>query len=227
LNTGNESDSSADSKTSPANEEFYTAGWSGLKDERIKIAQYSLKRYEALTLISDQSLIFSSLRNRSRERTDTQRKTLQVNPSHIKASRKLLYNSLKTNGLAATQVGGSRPVASCSFNPVSVQLATGSWDGNIKLWEVPSCTQIADLVGNTVTNIFIPYKILITGLGHQDKVTSVEWDHKGQLLISAGGDGVIYGWSAAGERMAEYTGHQIRCNRLGWHPSGEYFGSTR
>jgi len=41
---GNESDVSVESDASPANEEFYTAGWAGLKEERVKIAQYSLKR---------------------------------------------------------------------------------------------------------------------------------------------------------------------------------------
>ena len=46
-----------------------------------------------------------------------------------------------------SQIGDQRPISQVRFSPNSKILATGSWSGNVTLWNVPACTQISTLAG--------------------------------------------------------------------------------
>ena len=49
----------------------------------------------------------------------------------------------------ASQVGDARPVSSCKFSPDQKWIATGSWSGQAKLWNFPSCENEKTLKGHT------------------------------------------------------------------------------
>jgi U4/U6 small nuclear ribonucleoprotein PRP4 len=46
-----------------------------------------------------------------------------------------------------SQIGDDRPIAQVRFAPNNKILATGSWSGTVKLWNVPACTPIRSLRG--------------------------------------------------------------------------------
>lgn len=46
-----------------------------------------------------------------------------------------------------SQIGDERPISQVRFAPNNEILATGSWSGTVKLWNVPACTLVRSLRG--------------------------------------------------------------------------------
>ena len=84
-----------------------------------------------------------------------------------------------------SQIGDERPISIVRFAPNNKILATGSWSGTVKLWNVPSCTPIRAL------------------RGHSDRIGGVAWHPQATLsqggevvnLASGGGEGSVNLWS--------------------------------
>lgn len=84
-----------------------------------------------------------------------------------------------------SQIGDERPISQVRFAPNNKILATGSWSGTVKLWNVPACTPISSL------------------RGHNDRVGGVAWHPQATLsqsadlvnLVSGGGEGNVNLWS--------------------------------
>ena len=84
-----------------------------------------------------------------------------------------------------SQIGDERPISQVRFAPNNDILATGSWSGTVKLWNVPACTPIRSL------------------RGHSDRVGGVAWHPQATLsqspnlvnLVSGGGEGSVNLWS--------------------------------
>lgn len=103
------------------------------------------------------------------------------------------------------------------FSPNSQLLATGSWSGGVKLWNVPSCTQYRSL------------------RGHGDRVGGLAWHPQATLsqsedvvnLVSGAGDFTVNLWSLNNEApLAVMQGHQGRVCRTAFHSSGNYVASA-
>lgn len=116
----------------------------------------------------------------------------------------------KTFSLAhtATQVGGSRPLSSCSVSPDGLRVASGCWDGEISVWSVPSLkneTRISVAHADRVCCLcFFP------GTGDID-------------LFSGDGSGLIKAWDRAGSCLFTLAGHLARVSRLMGHPNMQNF----
>ena len=84
-----------------------------------------------------------------------------------------------------SQIGDERPISQVRFAPNNEILATGSWSGTVKLWNVPACTPIRSL------------------RGHTDRVGGVAWHPQATLsqspslvnVVSGGGEGSVNLWS--------------------------------
>jgi len=95
-----------------------------------------------------------------------------------------LHSSQKFSNLGS-QIGDERPISQVRFSPNNQILATGSWSGTVKLWNVPACTPIRSL------------------RGHSDRVGGVAWHPQATLshgpdlvnLVSGGTEGNVNMWS--------------------------------
>jgi U4/U6 small nuclear ribonucleoprotein PRP4 len=107
----------------------------------------------------------------------------------------------KTFSNLGSQIGDERPVSLVRFAPNGETLATGSWSGSVKLWNVPACTPIRTLRGK-LDHLFWG-SVLILLLGHSDRVGGVAWHPQATLsqsvdsvnLVSGAGDACVNVWS--------------------------------
>lgn len=178
-------------------EEFYTEGPPSLIHARRKIACFSLQR--------------------SKQRLALQRREATVPLTSIVKLRSKVFEPIKTYTSLGSQIGDDRPVSVTRFAPNSQLLATASWSGSVKLWQVPSATH------------------QLTLRAHTDKVGGLAWHPQATLtqpasavnLVSGAGDASVCLWSLDSDRpLATLRGHEARVARTAFHPSGDYVASA-
>ncbi|ORY04338.1 WD40 repeat-like protein [Basidiobolus meristosporus CBS 931.73] len=189
-----ESDSGSDSDKE---EEFFTEGSTELLVARRNIAYYSLPR--------------------AKQRLARQRSEHETPLAQIKSARKELYTEIQGYANYSSQIGDDRPVSIGRFSPDSKILATGSWTGMVKLWNVPNCSNALNLRGHTDR---------VGGLAFHPQST-LSLSRSAVNLASGGADGNIHLWSLESETpVSSLLGHTQRVSRVGFHPSGQYLGSA-
>ncbi|KAG8899751.1 hypothetical protein FRB99_006454 [Tulasnella sp. 403] len=178
-------------------EEFYTPGTLELLEARRKMAEFSLPR--------------------ARNRVLQQRQQHRLPLSRTIDLRKRVFAYLKTYNILGSQIADERPVSQVRFAPDSRTLVTGSWSGNVKIWDIPSCT------------------LKQTYTAHTDLVGGVAWHPSVDLseqsttvsIASGGGDGLLKLYSVNSTTpLAVMRGHASRVCRINFHPSGSYLGSA-
>ncbi|KAA1475472.1 U4/U6 snRNP-specific spliceosomal protein [Dentipellis sp. KUC8613] len=178
-------------------EEFYTPGSLELLEARRRLAEFSLPR--------------------AQKRVAQQRIDSKMPLGRIIDMRKHVFADVKSFSNLGSQIGDERPVSQVRFSPNNEMLATGSWSGSVKLWNVPACTPIRTL------------------RGHSDRVGGVAWHPQATLtqspdavnLASGAGDTCVNLWSLNSETpLATMKGHQDRVCRVAFHPSGDYVASA-
>ncbi|TFY58231.1 hypothetical protein EVG20_g8231 [Dentipellis fragilis] len=186
-------------------EEFYTPGSLELLQARRRLAEFSLPRlgFRCYT--------------RAQKRVAQQRIDSKMPLGRIIDMRKHVLADVKSFSNLGSQIGDERPVSQVRFSPNNEMLATGSWSGSVKLWNVPACTPIRTL------------------RGHSDRVGGVAWHPQATLtqspdavnLASGAGDTCVNLWSLNSETpLAVMKGHQDRVCRVAFHPSGDYVASA-
>jgi len=133
-------------------------------------------------------------------------------------------------GLMRTMLGHGDMVASVIYNPQENLLASGSWDGSIKLWNGTTGLILHSLVeGEKVYSVaFHPtMPRLVSGgeskvvkvwdtdnesliynlIGHNNFITSVAYNSKGSKILSASYDQTIRIWNADASLLHILTGH--------------------
>src|SRR5262249_17810709 len=90
---------------------------------------------------------------------------------------------------------------SLRFSPDSRTLASGSWDGIVKLWDVVSGR-------------------LIWSSGHTGNVNSVAFAPDGSMVASGGGNNTIL-WDAEQGRQVQVISHSGLVLTIDWSPEGD------
>ncbi|KAH9941501.1 WD40-repeat-containing domain protein [Amylocystis lapponica] len=184
-------------ESSDEEEEFYSPGSLELLEARKRLAEYSLPR--------------------AQKRVAQQRIDSKIPLGRIIDIRKKVFAEVKQIANLGSQIGDERPISQVRFSPNSKILATGSWSGNVKLWNVPDCTPIRTL------------------RGHTDRVGGVVWHPRATLsqsedavnLVSGAGDMNLHLWSLNSETpLSVMKGHADRICRVAFHPSGDYVASA-
>jgi serine/threonine protein kinase len=122
--------------------------------------------------------------------------------------------------LAQTLTGHSSSVASVAFSPDGKVLASGSWDGTTKLWEVKTGREINTLNGHSRRGLFDSF--------HFDSVNSVAFSPDGKVLASGSGyrDKTIKLWEVkTGREINSLTGHSTTVNSVAFSPDGQVLAS--
>lgn len=178
-------------------EEFFTEGSQSLLQARQAMARFSIQK--AAKRIAAQTL----------------QATIPL--SRILATRKEIFAPLRTFTNLGSQIGDTRPVSIVRFSPDGKVLATGSWSGGVRLWEIPSA------------------KEKMTLRGHTDKVGGLAWHPRATLTQSAtelnlatgAADANIHLWNLVQDRpIGTLSGHAARVARVDFHPSGDYLASA-
>ena len=181
-----------------AAELFYTEGTHALRDARTFVAKYSLPL--AAERISGQK-----------------RKLAAPADGGVDPAASPEWGSrLRALENSSSQIGDERPVSACKFRPDGAMLASASWSGAVKLWDVPSCALRATL------------------RGHTERVRTVAWHPEAQsmspqtaCLASASADKTVRLWSTGSATpVATLEGHFDRVNCAEWHPSGRFVASA-
>jgi len=177
---------------------YYTEGSPELKACRRWIASYSL--------------------HRAQERIEqAKKKRSEFNYEEEFKRTSILRDSLKKYRTTASQIGDDRPLSYCTFSPDDTLLATASWSGLAKVWDVETCE---------------PKTIL---KGHTDRVGAVVFHPQACLqqprdslnLATCSADGSIKLWSLdGGAPLATLHSPNARLLRLAFHPSGRWIGTT-
>ena len=117
---------------------------------------------------------------------------------------------LRWTPLLETFYGHSNEVTSVAFSPDGRQLASGSDDSTIRLWNVATGLQIGDELR-----------------GHSDWVTSIAFSPNGKQLASGSDDSTIRLWNVAiGLQIGEeLRGHSLCVNSVAFSPDGKQLAS--
>ncbi|GAA5987995.1 hypothetical protein JCM5350_007854 [Sporobolomyces pararoseus] len=178
-------------------EEFYTEGSLQLKKARKEIANYSLPR--------------------ARKRIARQRLDSTVTLARLMDVRKTVFEKLSNFTNLGSQIGDTRALSAVRFSPDSKLLLTGSWTGQAKVWDVPSCKEVKTLKG------------------HSERIGGVAWHPDATLTQStksvnfatSGADNLIKLWNLDSDQsVSTLKGHEGRVCRINFHPSGRYLGSA-
>ncbi|GJJ11330.1 hypothetical protein Clacol_005562 [Clathrus columnatus] len=192
-----ETESSESEEEEEKQEEFYTPGSLELLEARRHIAEFSLPR--------------------AQKRIAQQRQEHAMPLSQILDIRKQVFTHIKKFANIGSQIGDERPISQVRFSPNSQYLATGSWSGNVKIWNIPACNPVSSL------------------RGHSDRVGGVAWHPQATLtqseeavnLASGAGDSNVILWSLKSPTpLSTLKGHQDRVCRVAFHPSGNYIASA-
>ncbi|MCO5605210.1 hypothetical protein L7F22_059390 [Adiantum nelumboides] len=178
-------------------EEFFTEGTQELLRARTSMAVYSLKA--------------------AARRIASQKEQAKIPIAKIVATRKALFAPIREYTNLGSQVGDTRPVSLVRFSPNAKILATGSWSGGVRLWDIPSAREKMSL------------------RGHNDKVGGLAWHPRATVsqssaavnLATGAADANVLLWSLDSDRpISTLSGHEARVARVAFHPSGDYLASA-
>ncbi|KAG9443429.1 hypothetical protein H6P81_014769 [Aristolochia fimbriata] len=222
--------------TEPTSEEedglqypFYTEGSKSLREARINIANFSIKRA-------------ASRVERAKRRRD--------NPDEdFDAEMDLVMKQVGSFVLEFSEIGDDRPVSGCSFSNDGTLLATSAWSGAIKLWSMPKVEKFATLKGHTeraTDVVFSPVNnqlasasadrtaklwntdgtLLKSFEGHLDRLGRLGFHPSGRYLGTTSFDKTWRLWDVeTGEELLLQEGHSRSVYGISFHQDGSLVAS--
>ncbi|CAL9729802.1 U4/U6 small nuclear ribonucleoprotein Prp4p [Monosporozyma unispora] len=176
-------------------EDFYTPANQELIKARKTIISYSLKNTEA--------------------RLKKQRSVAKTVIIPAEIQRRRAYNkTLQTFSLMGSQVASTRPISRVSISLKGDYFATGSWAGDIKLFNSKTLEPRHDL-----------------STAHSGKIGGLDWNSSGTQLVSGAEDTFVkihnyHGDSQTLQTVSSIKAHEQRVVTTKFHPSDRYIAST-
>lgn len=197
-------------------ETFYTEGTARLRAARKEICIYSLHR--AKERIAQEKRRIQALRAFSEQEKDKIDKDDFELASAWQEERKEFIKSAQYMTVLSSQFGDERPITGIRFAPNQQLVATCSWSGNIRLWNVSD--------GNERTVL----------QGHTERVSSLAFSPQPVssrcfLLASAAADNTARLWTidcndCSVQKTWVLRGHTARVTSAEFHPSGKYLATA-
>ncbi|NEQ54720.1 MAG: hypothetical protein F6K11_32100, partial [Leptolyngbya sp. SIO3F4] len=106
-----------------------------------------------------------------------------------------------------TLEGHSDEVVSISFSPDGQTIASASWDGTVKLW---------DLTGRELQSFE----------SHSEPVVSISFSPDGQTIASASWDNSVKLWDLTGQELQSFEGHSGQVESVSFSPDGQTIASA-
>ncbi|XP_055388219.1 U4/U6 small nuclear ribonucleoprotein Prp4-like [Condylostylus longicornis] len=158
--------------------------------------------------------------------------------------------------VTASQVGADRPLASGRFSPDHQFFATASWSPGVKIWGMPNCNLHTTLTGHTerVNSVAWNPEFRATDLGRSESSERSNENHSMKDDDGSENDGLenssnidvamttetpchaatgssdlrilLWNLNQPNQPIGTMEGHEERVNRVEFHPSGRYLGST-
>ena len=195
---------------------YYTPGTSDLKEFRLWALAQSLPR-------AKERIAGQKRRREEKEATSTEVDDKLPKKSRVSTAAAIIIEQMQDLGKFgnfSSQVGDTsrpRPLSSVSLSPDGSTLATSSWSGSVKLWDVETSEERKLLRGHTERVNYVVY--------HPDSGSKILPSNAN--LFSCGADSSIHLWSLESDTpIATLSGHADRVNRLDFHPLGRHIGST-
>jgi len=114
-----------------------------------------------------------------------------------------------TESASRTYQGHSAWVSTVAWSPDGQQIASGSWDKSVQVWDAAT--------GRTI----LTYK------GHTQTVKAAVWSPDGIYIASGSWDNTVHIWQAAtGDHLSHYDGHSAQVEAVAWSPNGVFIAST-
>jgi len=106
-----------------------------------------------------------------------------------------------------TLLGHTDIVTSIAYSPDGGNIASGSWDNSVKVWDVMS-------------------GVITATLKHSNHVDSVTYSPDGKYIASGSWDKTVKVWDAmSGAITATLKGHSDKVNSVAYSPDGQYIAS--
>lgn len=226
-----------ESKEEQIEEEFYTEGTSELKQLRTELAKPSLKRSFA-RLQHERSL--KDMKKSENEEVIRKREMEME-----------LMDAVRSSYMISSQVGDDRPLSSIAYgiNNGNELVATGSWGGNVVVWQGEESKKVQTLETHTarISTVNIPHQqpnVLLTSSAdntaiiykisesselyemktklteHDSRVTDIKMHpFRHSLITTSSFDGTFVLHDDGKMVLRQETGHE-QVYRIAFHPEG-------
>lgn len=205
-------------------EAFITEGTKELKEARRKILQFSLPR--AKKRVEEERALYVHMRDKAEALGAGDLKEVELEDDIVLqevrdtiAAEDKLKDSLRKFTNVSSEIGEIRALSSCAFQPTERPslVATGSWSGRCKIWEMSSLKEQTVLEGHTdmVTDLsFHPH----SGTSQSPQALN---------LATCSADHTIKLWSMeSSQPLTTLEGHPRKVSKVAFHPSGEFLASS-